>query len=270
MDNRGKKRRQKLIIIAALILGAAFLQLSGLLRPITGGIAAIGNSFGSAFFRRGSEINSQWKGRNVDQDMRIQELEAEVAKLQAENVAAKMLEEENAQLRAQIDFSEQSGSQSIPAKVTAREVAFGLDDEDQKFVIDRGSRDGLRTGLAVANQQGIVLGKLVDVTDNSATLCLVVSRNCQFPASIINGDKTNGLTDGNLGLTIKMNYIPQSEQIKEGDYVVTSGLGGSIPRGLLIGHVSQVNTQTNEVWQDVTIEPSANIDDSTIVSVIIP
>lgn len=270
MDRKGKKRRQILIIIAALVIGAAFLQVSGLSRSIAAGVASLGNGLGSVLFGRASEIRSQMKEDEADPQQKISELEREVERLQAENAAAKMLEEENAQLRAQIQFSEQSGTKSLPAKIVGRAAVFGLEDEQQEFVIDRGSRDGLRPGLAVTNQLGIILGKIVDVSDNSSTLCLAVSKNCQFPASIINSSKTSGLTEGNLGLTIKMNYIPQSEEIKEGDYVVTSGLGGNIPRGLLIGRVSQINIRTNEVWQDVTIEPGSSIDNSTIVSVIIP
>lgn len=265
-----KKRRQKAVVIALVVAGAAFFQLSGILKPVSNGISGIGNAIGKAFFQRGSAIKSEWDDKGVDPSEKIKELEAKISELEAENASAKMLEEENAQLRAQIDFSEQAGVKSVPAKISAREVSFGLGDEDQKFVIDRGSRDGLKVGFAVTNQQGVVLGKLVDVSDDSSTLCLIVSRNCQFPASITNSNKTSGLTEGNLGLTIKMNYIPQSEAINVGDYVVTSGLGGNMPRGLFIGKVSQVNSQTNEVWQDVTIEPGASIDNSTIVSVIIP
>jgi rod shape-determining protein MreC len=67
-----------------------------------------------------------------------------------------------------------------------------------------------------------------------------------------------------------MNYIPQLEEINQGDIIITSGLGGDIPRGLVIGRVAQVNKQSNEIWQDVTIEPLSSWHSLTIVSVILP
>jgi rod shape-determining protein MreC len=79
-----------------------------------------------------------------------------------------------------------------------------------------------------------------------------------------------GITEGDLGLTIKMNFIPQSDTINLDDTVITSGLGGNIPRGLVIGKVSQVNNRSNEIWQDVSIEPLINLNSLTIVSVLIP
>ena len=67
-----------------------------------------------------------------------------------------------------------------------------------------------------------------------------------------------------------MNYIPQSEKINNNDVVITSGLGGNIPRGLVVGKVSQINNRSNEIWQDVNIEPLFNINTLTIVTVLIP
>jgi rod shape-determining protein MreC len=71
-------------------------------------------------------------------------------------------------------------------------------------------------------------------------------------------------------MTIKMNYIPQLEKISPGDMVISSGLERSIPRGLLIGKVTQVHNTSNGVWQTATIEPISNLDKLTIVSIIIP
>ncbi len=108
------------------------------------------------------------------------------------------------------------------------------------------------------------------MNDTSARACLTTSADCQLAAAIINGSRTIGLSEGELGLTIKMNYIPQMEKISPEDIVITSGLGDSIPRGLVIGRVSQVNNQSNEIWQDVTIEPVASLHDLTVVSVVLP
>jgi rod shape-determining protein MreC len=124
--------------------------------------------------------------------------------------------------------------------------------------------------LGVVDENGVIIGKIIEVKDHSARACLTTGANCQLAAAIINETKTIGLSEGELGLTIKMNYIPQMENIRPEDIVITSGLGGDIPRGLVIGRVSQVNNQSNEIWQDVTIEPLSSLRSLTIVSVILP
>ncbi|HTX86704.1 MAG TPA: rod shape-determining protein MreC, partial [Candidatus Nanoarchaeia archaeon] len=85
-----------------------------------------------------------------------------------------------------------------------------------------------------------------------------------------NVDRTIGVTDGNLGLTINMDYIPQMEQINLGDLAVTSGLEPNIPRGLLIGQVAKVDKGSNDIWQSANIQPAADLNNLTIVSVLIP
>ena len=98
---------------------------------------------------------------------------------------------------------------------------------------------------------------------------MTTSPGCKLAAAIQNQTKAQGITDGDLGLTIKMNYIPQLEKISLGDTVITSGLGDKIPRGLVIGKVIEVVSESNEVWQGATIEPLVNLNTLTVVTVII-
>jgi cell shape-determining protein MreC len=85
-----------------------------------------------------------------------------------------------------------------------------------------------------------------------------------------NDQKTSGVVEGDLGLTIKMDFIPQAEKIKVDDIVVTSGLEKNIPRGLVIGKIIQVNSDSNEIWQKATVESLMNLEDLTIVSILPP
>ena len=74
--------------------------------------------------------------------------------------------------------------------------------------------------------------------------------------------------DADLGLGCGL--PTEFAQIKEGDIVISSGLGDNIPRGLVIGRVAQVNNQSNEIWQDVSIEPIASLYNLTVVAVVLP
>jgi len=200
----------------------------------------------------------------------LSELRSDLSQALVDQAKLQLLEEENNKLRSQLNFLSANSYQAVSANIVSRQNLFDAIDDAQDIIIDKGMADGLRVGLGVVDENGVIIGKLMEVKDHSARACLTTGANCQLPAAIINSTKTIGLSEGELGLTIKMNYIPQMEDIKNGDIVITSGLGGDIPRGLVIGRVSQVNNQSNEIWQDVTIEPLSNFRSLTIVSVILP
>ena len=141
---------------------------------------------------------------------------------------------------------------------------------NQTLIIGKGERDGLRPGLAVLGGRGIVIGKIVSTKDHLSEICLTVNPECKLAAAIQNEDKTSGIAQGDLGLTIKMSFIPQTKKIEEGDTVITSGLEQDIPKGLVIGSVSQVHKENNELWQNAIIEPLIDFNDMTIVSVLLP
>ena len=143
-------------------------------------------------------------------------------------------------------------------------------DANQTVTLDRGSADGLSAGLPVVSGTGLLIGKIVETKDHLSSACLVTSSRCQFAATVENQNKTIGLTKGELGLTIKMDFIPQTEVINRGELVVTSGLEQNVPRGLVLGKISQVQKLNKELWQTATIEPLVNLNDLVIASVILP
>ena len=83
-------------------------------------------------------------------------------------------------------------------------------------------------------------------------------------------DDGGNFTAGDLGLTVKLNFVGQTEKINLGDIITTSGLEKDIPAGLVIGRVSQINNNQNDVWQNINIEPAVNFDNLRIVSVARP
>lgn len=73
-----------------------------------------------------------------------------------------------------------------------------------------------------------------------------------------------------MGLTIKLEMVAQSELLQIGQEIVTSGLEPAVPQNLLIGRISQVNKENNALWQDAVLEPLADPNQLSFVSVIIP
>lgn len=256
------------IVIVAIIV----LHFIGLLQPIERAATWAAKPIAQFFYNSSAKVRHYYQRKDEYQNFsdRVDALEQEVARLTAENVGFKELEQDNIKLRAQLNFAAATNQPSKLANVISQNLVFDIKQDDQDIVIDQGVSSGLKVGAGVVDENGVIIGKVAELRPNIARVCLTTSRNCKLPAAIQNGTRTIGLTEGDRGLTIKMNYIPQSEGIKEGDTVITSGLGGDIPRGLLIGKVSQVNKLNNEIWQDVNIEPSFNRNSLTIVNVLLP
>jgi rod shape-determining protein MreC len=198
---------------------------------------------------------------------RAAELTKEVSRLTVANSRCVETASENQKLRNLLHFLSVNNFQAVTTEVIAKEAAS---EDSRDLIINQGSQDGLRVGYGVISEEGVIIGKIVETKEMTAKICLTTSPTCQLAATLQNEGKTQGITAGDLGLTIKMNYIPKLEKVAEGDLVITSGLGGNIPRGLVIGRVTKIKNESNEVWQEATIEPIANPDNLTIVSVIIP
>lgn len=244
----------------------------GLLRPLESVLLRATSPINKYFHRLSTNIYD--RGSDFDS---LDEANGELARLKGQLARAtvneaqmELLVEENAKLRQQLDFVSNNDYRTLSANIVSRQNLFNGTDRVQDIILDKGLADGVIPGLGVVDEQGIIIGKIVESKDYSARACLTVAPACNLAVGILNSDRTLGLSDGDLGLTIKLDYVPQLENINQGDIVITSGLGDNIPRGLVVGRVTQVNKQSNEIWQDVSIESLASIYNLTVVSVIIP
>ncbi len=268
-----KIKKHKTVLILTVVLALLiFLHWLGALKPVEDFFVWLAKPLTSRFYRQGEAFNAAYSARQERQNLaaQVEALSQEVARLTVANANDYALAEENKQLRAQLDFISGHNFQAVTAGVIAQETAVEATGANQDLIINRGLKDGLRLGLGVISPTGVIIGKIVDLKDTTARVCLTTTPGCKLAAAVQNADQTQGLTDGDLGLTIKMSYIPQTEKIAADDLVVSSGLGGDIPHGLVIGKISHVINESNEVWQEATIVPLVNLSTLTVVSVIIP
>ena len=265
-------KRKHIVYIAALIGLLVFLQVIGALRPAERYLSRGLNPLLSAIYGWGADINSAYDEQTIKVDLwqQINDLQAETNKLISENVEFKMVEEENAILREYLNFFDDHGYEHILSRVISRGDISNVTPRTESILVDKGSADGLITGLAVVDEQGIVVGKIAAVKEASSLVRLVNNRKCKLAASVLGNEVSNGVTEGELGLTIKMNFIPQEVEIKKDNIVVTSGLEETVPRGLVIGKVLEVNKENNELWQSAQITPLMDTNNLLIVSVIKP
>lgn len=257
-----------LAVIGLLI----FLHFVGIIRPVEGFLIRTLSPFTEFFYSNGSKIRDLYGGQvdKIDYNLAIKNLEQENRRLVAENSKLKTIEEENEYLKKQIDFRESHDYNFLMAEIISRNDLMNNSSEEKSIVINKGTNDGLELGAVLLDSEGVIVGKIIEVRNTDARACLSVDKKCKFAVSVQNGDKTSGVAEGVLGLTIKMDLIPQTENLKEGDIVVSSGLENNIPRGLVLGRITEVIKENNNLWQNAVIEPLIDFDDLVLVSVIIP
>lgn len=265
------KHRKKIIWLAALGL-LVFLHAIGALRPLENSVLKVLNPLAGKLFFVSSKIRIAFEEQTSKNDFAqiAKELEAEVGRLSEENAMLLSVKRENEVLREHLGFLERNRYRYVMANVISREDVLNIGAQTEVIVIDKGTRDGLYNGLAVISEEGVIVGKIAEVKENSAQVYLVISDKCKFAATVLGEEQTSGIAQGSLGLVVKMGFIPQSTIIKAGDIVASSGLEQPIPRGLVIGKVTEIQKENNDLWQTATIEPIQDIDDLVIVSVVLP
>jgi rod shape-determining protein MreC len=178
----------------------------------------------------------------------------EIERLQAEMVRLRELELENEDLRNLLGLRQQiAPGEMVPVRVVARDpLPFA-----QAIVVDGGSEQGLREDLPVLTWRGLV-GRVVEVEPTSARVLLLTDANSSISGRVQNPEsRATGVVRGRNDDFLLMQYLPQGEQVRTGDLVITSGLGGVFPGGMPIGKILQVRRRDQDLFQEALVEPAA-------------
>jgi rod shape-determining protein MreC len=188
---------------------------------------------------------SAFKAENERLRSRIQILEVERNKL---------LEAEatNRRLQQLLDFREHLPSGSVTASIIANSASTWF----QSCLLDKGSADGVRKGMAVVTPLG-VLGRVVSVTARTAKVLLLTDPNSGVDV-LVQRTRARGIVSGSLESGTILKYVKRTEDIQEGDRLVTSGVDGIFPKGLLVGTVINVRKQSLGLFQHVEVLPAVN------------
>jgi len=265
------KKKDIIIYLAAFAL-LVFLYGIGALKPVENIFTRILNPVLKQFYTIGADIKNTYNEQTSKYDLTkiIEELEKQVMLLTSENAKLKTALKENDILREHLGFLERNELTYIMSNIISKEDILNVGGQTEVIIIDKGERDGIYSGLSVVNSQGVIIGKVAEAKVRNSRVYLTSSDRCKLAVTILGDDTTSGIAQGSLGLVIKMDFIPQIRNLNINDIVVSSGLEKDIPRGLVVGKISEVRKESNELWQNAIIEPMLNMDELTIVSIIIP
>lgn len=136
----------------------------------------------------------------------------------------------------------------------------------QYVLIDKGTDDGVLYNMPVVTEKGLV-GRIDAVTASAARVQLITDASSQVNAVIEDAD-TEGVVTGSVTADITIEMVSQEAELKAGQIIQTSGLGGNYPTDVVIGQVLNVNKVENELFQSAAVQPAEDFQNLQAVLVV--
>jgi rod shape-determining protein MreC len=179
------------------------------------------------------------------------------------------LRKENYRLREMLEYEAQSEYDLIPAEVIARDASNWF----QTMIINKGSVHGVEKNMAVVTSQGLV-GNVFSVSHISSQVMLLTDMRRAVSAMVQRSREPGevGIVENAPGHPgyLKMVNLPREANIQTGDIVISSGLGGIFPKGLVIGYVLELGEDEYGILQSALLRPAANFNRLEEVFVVAP
>jgi rod shape-determining protein MreC len=200
----------------------------------------------------------------VDTSAENERLVARVEELEGKLSALSEFERENARLRHMLSFSAENGFRSVAASVIGSDPSGWI----RGIVIDRGSVHGVEPGMAVVHSKGIV-GQVASVSSNASRVLLVNDHSSGVDV-VVQGSRARGVVEGAGERVCELKFITKETQVKEGDLIITSGMDRVFPKGLMVGTIVDVDSQSGGLFQRVEVKPSVDFSRLEEVLIVFP
>jgi rod shape-determining protein MreC len=192
------------------------------------------------------------------------DLALENRKLLNEIAAFQEVARENDRLRKLVDFNAPLEGKKIVAQVIAQDVSTDF----RSIRINKGTQQGVEVGMAVIALEGVV-GRVIRAGKDWADVLALLDSSSAIDA-LVQRNRYRGVVEGQGGQALSMKYLRRTDDVVEGDLIVSSGIGGLFPKGLTIGKVTSVKKKNFGISQTVELAPAADFNRLEEVTVIDP
>ena len=192
----------------------------------------------------------------------LDELEAENAELTARVAKLAEYQATSERLEKLLDLQSTYNLQSTAARI----IGQSSDAWSDTVTIDKGSLDGISVNMPVTNSTGVI-GQVIEVAPNASTVRLLTDEGSGVSA-MIQDTRAQGMVQGQPDGTLRMDYVSVDADVKEGDIIITSGIGGVYPKGLPIGTVASVTKNSNDVYYTIIVSSASRTESNEEVLVI--
>src|SRR3972149_5958777 len=251
----GYKRLIILLLISVFVIFFLFPELQKrpvyyMMRPFVYLISSLQKGLMFAV----SGVGGVWSGYIDLTEVREknQKLREELHRLQNENI--QLLEAKAAydRLEPLLAFKTQSPYPVITARVIGRDPTNWY----RTLMIDKGEREGVTVDMGISVPSGAV-GRVIKTTPERSQVLLLTDRNSAI-AALIQRTRDEGIVEGTEKGLARIKYLPPLSELQVGDPVLTSGLAGSFPKGMLIGRIHRVEKQEMALFQQAEVIPSVD------------
>ena len=254
-----------LLLMLGLCGGTIILSVSGVLTPVEDILAAPINGLAGFLNRLSLSINAAFDDlSNLGQlRERIAELEEQLARRQVESIQLREAASDYERLISLLNYTSALEDQDF---LTADVIAVEQTGIARAIVINRGTRDGVAVGMPVTTDLGLV-GRIIDVSANASQVQLINDENSAV-SSRLQTTRAHGSIIGQASGVLRLTMVDLDEEIRQGDLVITSGLGGNFPADILVGQVTSVRQFEFELFQEAEVRSLIDFETLEVVLVV--
>ncbi|MFT0771929.1 MULTISPECIES: rod shape-determining protein MreC [Psychrobacter] len=137
----------------------------------------------------------------------------------------------------------------------------------QIVVLNKGEQDGVQVGQTVIDEDG-VLGQIINVYPNTSRLLLITDEQQSVAVTVKRTGQRAIVTGQGIPSSLSLNYVFKTSDVRVGDELVSSGLGGRIPAGYRVGRIAHVKDEQTDNFRTIEVTPAANFIDNAYVLIL--
>lgn len=162
---------------------------------------------------------------------------------------------ENNRLRKLLKLTDSTSVKFVTCEVTSSDPSFVY----KNVRINQGSKNGLQPGMGVVAEEGVI-GVIMRVSADHSDVLLLVDPNSNLDV-IVARNRRRGVLQGGMADSMQFKYLERGSSILVGDEIVTSGLTGAFPSGILVGKVTNIRVSSDGVSQTIEVKPAVDFSD---------
>lgn len=238
------------LLVSAFILLCLWYQPRFILVPLQHGVATIAWPVQSLFARVAFEIRDTVHFLASIGDLKTENdrLLRENGRLAAENAKWQTVAGENDELRRELELLPRQNFRLQAAEVIGRDAA-GL---GNWLTINQGALQGMTAGMPVIVYGGVLVGRITAVFPESSRVMLLTHPESAVSGITVEGG-AQGIVKGEYGLGLLFDMVLQDATLQSSDRLVTSGLGGELPKNLLIGTLQEVHLSSDRLYRQASV-----------------
>ena len=261
-----------IVVLSVAFLGIIVLSIKGNSNIISSGVGGVISPLQKIVYT----VNEKVKGSfdffinfsNVKKEN--EELTAKNAELENKLIEYERMKDEKTRLREMFDYSQTNANYDY---LGCNIIGYSGGNISNGYIIDKGTKDGVEKDMVVITPAGLV-GKVTKASSSFAIVQTILNENIAVAAMVESTDETTGILQGitdskNKNLT-ELSNIPIESAIKEGDKILTSGLGEMYPKEIRIGEVISVEVDNVGIMKRAVVKPYVDFNKLEELFVVVP